>query len=125
MTKSVVQTAVALLALACDADLPPGVPRVLDVAPSEGRFDVTVAADLDPAPEVVEVALEALEADVEIAPGRTLRLWTYNGTLPGPQIEARAGDLVRIRFTNSLPEPTTIHWHGVRVPAAMDGVVAA
>ncbi|HEY5956514.1 MAG TPA: multicopper oxidase domain-containing protein, partial [Polyangiaceae bacterium] len=42
-----------------------------------------------------------------------------------PRIEARVGDTVRIRFKNSLPEPTTIHWHGLRVPAAMDGTAVA
>src|SRR5436305_988140 len=39
----------------------------------------------------------------------------------GPVIEARVGDVVEVRLTNRLPEPTTIHWHGLRVPAAMDG----
>ncbi|MBZ0122197.1 MAG: multicopper oxidase family protein [Sandaracinaceae bacterium] len=116
---------VVLGACSSPASLPPGVPQVIDVAPTEGPFDGMLAADLDPAPNVVEVALEARPADVEIAPGRTMSLWTYNGMLPGPRIEASVGDLVRVRFTNSLSEPTTIHWHGVRVPAAMDGVTAA
>lgn len=49
-------------------------------------------------------------------------MWTYNGLLPGPRIEAHVGDTVRIHFKNSLPEETTIHWHGVRVPVEMDGV---
>jgi len=99
-------------------------PEVMDVPPSEGPFETMVADDLDPSPDVVEVALEAKIADVELAPGRRVSMWTYNGMLPGPRIEARIGDTVRIRFKNSLPEATTIHWHGVRVPAAMDGVPA-
>ena len=69
----------------------------------------------------VVIDLEARPADVEIAPGRTIRAWTYNGQLPGPTIEARVGDTVVVRLTNNLEEPTTIHWHGVRLPAAMDG----
>ncbi|MCG3174815.1 MAG: Multicopper oxidase mco [Myxococcota bacterium] len=100
------------------------VPGVMDVPPSEGPFETVLARDLDPSPDVVEVALEAKVADVELAPGRRVPMWTYNGTLPGPRIEARVGNTVRVRFKNSLPEATTIHWHGVRVPAAMDGVPA-
>lgn len=98
---------------------------VIAIPPNEGAFDAPVAPDLDPAPDVVEVVLEARLASVEIAPGRSIEMWTYEGGVPGPTIEARAGDLVRVRFTNSLPEATTIHWHGLRIPAAMDGVPIA
>jgi len=56
-----------------------------------------------------------------VAPGITVDAWTYNGTVPGPTIHVRQGDRVRVLFTNHLPEPTTIHWHGLRVPADMDG----
>lgn len=100
------------------------IPEVIEVDASEGPFEPSAAPDLDPAPNVVEVALEAKVSDIEIAPGRTVSMWTYNGQLPGPRIEARTGDTVRVRFKNSLPEATTIHWHGVRVPAAMDGAPA-
>jgi manganese oxidase len=48
--------------------------------------------------------------------------YTYNGTVPGPMIRVTEGDQVRIIVTNELPDPTTIHWHGVEVPNAMDGV---
>jgi FtsP/CotA-like multicopper oxidase with cupredoxin domain len=100
-------------------------PKVIVVAPSSGPFDSELAEDLDPSDSVVEIALEAKPSEVELAPGRAARMWTYNGVLPGPRIEARVGDTVRIRFKNSLPEPTTIHWHGLRVPAAMDGTAVA
>jgi FtsP/CotA-like multicopper oxidase with cupredoxin domain len=99
-------------------------PAVIEVAPSEGPFESALAPDLDPDPAVVEVSLEAQATEVELAPGRRVAMWTYNGVLPGPRIEAHVGDTVRIRFRNSLPEETTIHWHGLRVPAAMDGVAA-
>lgn len=99
-------------------------PEVVAVPPSEGPFETTLAEDRDPSPNVVEIALEAKIAQVELAPGRRVPMWTYNGTLPGPRIEARVGDTVRIRFKNSLPEATTVHWHGLRVPATMDGVPA-
>lgn len=49
-------------------------------------------------------------------------VWAYNGRVPGPALRFRQGDTARIAFTNGLPDSTTIHWHGMRVPAAMDGV---
>jgi hypothetical protein len=49
-------------------------------------------------------------------------MWGYNGQSPGPTIEVVEGDRVRIFVTNRLPEPTTIHWHGQRLPNGMDGV---
>lgn len=97
-------------------------PDVIELAASEGPFETAIASDLDPADDVVEVELEAQESKIEIASGREVRLWTYNGVLPGPRIEAKVGDTVRIHFRNSLPEETTIHWHGLRVPNEMDGV---
>ena len=53
--------------------------------------------------------------------GRMLRVWAYNGQVPGPILRVRLGERLRVHFTNRLPEATTIHWHGVRVPNAMDG----
>jgi len=97
-------------------------PDVIELPASEGLPDTGAAPDLDDADDVVEVELEASEAEIEIAPGRQLRMWTYNESLPGPRIEAKVGDTVRVRFRNSLPQETTIHWHGLRVPNAMDGV---
>ena len=58
----------------------------------------------------------------EIAPGMQAHLWGYNGQSPGPTIEVVEGDRVRIFFTNKLPEHTSIHWHGQRLPNGMDGV---
>ena len=58
----------------------------------------------------------------EIAPGMKAHLWGYNGQSPGPTIEVVEGDRVRIFVTNKLPEHTTIHWHGQRLPNGMDGV---
>ena len=49
-------------------------------------------------------------------------LWGYEGTVPGPVLRARRGEELRVRLINELSEPTSIHWHGVRVPNAMDGV---
>jgi len=58
----------------------------------------------------------------EFAPGMVVNCWGYNGSTPGPTIEAVEGDRVRILVTNRLPEHTTIHWHGIFLPNGMDGV---
>ena len=58
----------------------------------------------------------------EMAPGFNVHMWGYNGQSPGPTIEVVEGDRVRLFVTNRLPEPTTIHWHGQRLPNGMDGV---
>ncbi len=58
----------------------------------------------------------------ELAPGMKANLWGYNGQSPGPTIEVVEGDRVRIFVTNRLPEHTSVHWHGQRLPNGMDGV---
>jgi manganese oxidase len=58
----------------------------------------------------------------EMAPGFKVNMWGYNGQSPGPTIEVVEGDRVRIFVTNKLPEHTTVHWHGQRLPNGMDGV---
>ena len=57
----------------------------------------------------------------EIYPGKILNLWGYNGSAPGPTIQARQGERVRIIVDNHLPEPTSMHWHGFDIPFDMDG----
>ena len=56
------------------------------------------------------------------ADGPPSDLWTYNGFAPGPEIRVRRGERVSVRLTNQLPEPTSLHWHGIRIANAMDGV---
>ena len=58
----------------------------------------------------------------EMTPGFKAHLWGYNGQSPGPTIEVVEGDRVRLFVTNRLPERTSIHWHGQRLPNGMDGV---
>ena len=58
----------------------------------------------------------------EVAPGFMVNMWGYNGQSPGPTIEVVEGDRVRIFVTNRLPEHTSVHWHGQRLPNGMDGV---
>lgn len=71
---------------------------------------------------VKEFHLVAEEIDHEFAPGTRAKCWGYNGSTPGPTIEAVEGDRVRIFVTNRLPEATTVHWHGILLPSGMDGV---
>jgi FtsP/CotA-like multicopper oxidase with cupredoxin domain len=61
------------------------------------------------------------EVDAEILPGVATRLWTYDGSFPGPTIESRRGRPVTVLHRNELPVPTVVHLHGGRTPAASDG----
>jgi manganese oxidase len=58
----------------------------------------------------------------EFAKGMMVNAWGYNGSTPGPTIEAVEGDRVRLLVTNKLPESTSVHWHGILLPNGMDGV---
>jgi plastocyanin len=69
-----------------------------------------------------EFTLTAKITDWEVSPGNTVQAWTYNGTVPGPTIKVNPGDHVRVVLDNQLPQSTVIHFHGIEVPNAMDGV---
>lgn len=71
---------------------------------------------------VKEFHLIAEEIEHEFAPGSRIKAWGYNGSTPGPTIEAVEGDRVRIYVTNRLPEHTSVHWHGFILPWGMDGI---
>jgi manganese oxidase len=71
---------------------------------------------------VKEFHLIAEEVEHEFAPGTRIKAWGYNGSSPGPTIEAVEGDRVRIYVTNRLGEHTSLHWHGLLVPSGMDGL---
>jgi len=91
-------------------------------------WDLTVpetVPDLNPDPRILEINLTAVVAQVEVSPGRRIEAWTFNGTIPGPLIRLSVGDRLIVHFTNRLPSPTTVHWHGLRVPIQMDGVPGA
>ena len=66
--------------------------------------------------------LIAAPLDMELIAGHQTPAWGYGGQAPGFELRARQGDWLRVRFVNHLPEPTTIHWHGIRLPLNMDGV---
>lgn len=96
------------------ADVDDSMPDVLGLSEIE---------DLNPAPDIVEYDITVGVTEVELIPGQTTEVWTYNGVYPGPLLRARKGNTVRLHVTNLLSEPTTIHWHGLRIDWRMDGIV--
>lgn len=71
--------------------------------------------------KTVEYDLQASSFNWEIAPSKTIQAWGFNNQVPGPVLRANAGDTLVVRLTNNLNEPTMIHWHGICLPASMDG----
>lgn len=98
-----------------------GTPDAGALAPLPTIEGLDELPDLNPDPRIVEVNLTAGEAEVELNPGRMTRVWAYNGRVPGPLLHARVGDRVIVHFRNELREPTTVHWHGLRIYDEMDG----
>ena len=89
--------------------------------------------DINPDPAITEVRLIASPARKEYLPGKLADVWAYRdgarsdsvGTVPGPMLQARVGEQVIVHFQNDLPAPTTVHWHGLRVPNAHDGSMSS
>ncbi len=86
-----------------------------------GYAQALASAQPDEGRAVVRIDLEAGEFDWEFVPGQLTRAWGFGGQVPGPTIEAQVGDVLEIHLANHLPEPTVVHWHGLRIPAVMDG----
>jgi FtsP/CotA-like multicopper oxidase with cupredoxin domain len=91
------------------------------LAQSSGLVNPLTAIDLNPDPDVVEIQLVAREDVISFGTENLKEVYAYNGSIPGPTIEGKIGDTLIVHFTNLLPEPTTIHWHGLELPANMDG----
>jgi FtsP/CotA-like multicopper oxidase with cupredoxin domain len=90
---------------------------------ADGATSVTDLVEHRTGEPDVALTLTARSGTVELASGRELDGFTLNGTSPGPTIEATQGDLVEVRLVNeSVPDGVSLHWHGVDVPNAMDGV---
>ena len=95
--------------------------------PSEGVLPATERAGNQPLPFRLENGVKVFELTARpvkwtILDGVEVTAWSYNGTVPGPLIRVTEGDHVRIVLTNQLPDATSIHWHGLVVPNAQDGV---
>jgi manganese oxidase len=99
--------------------LPPGLPG-RDYRPAVTPDGTTLPFKIKRDVKIFHLVAEPV--DHEFAPGLRGACWGYNGRVHGPTIEAVEGDHVRIYVTNKLPDPTTVHWHGLFVPNGMDGV---
>ena len=86
------------------------------ITPNVGSLPWTMDGDV----KVFHLIAEPIRR--EFSPGFWVNCWGYNGSSPGPTIEAIEGDRVRILVTNKLNEPTSVHWHGIILPNGMDGV---
>src|SRR5439155_17676207 len=75
-------------------------------------------------PDIEEHRLTATPATVKLTGSGhpDTAVWAYDGAVPGPELRVRRGEPVRITVSNKLGEDTTVHWHGIRLPNAMDGV---
>ena len=88
---------------------------------------MVISPDVSDLPYSIENGVKYFELTAEpvtreILPGVFINGWGYNGSIPGPTIQVYTGDRVRIRVINRLPEATSVHWHGLDIPNAMDGV---
>jgi FtsP/CotA-like multicopper oxidase with cupredoxin domain len=103
---------------ACRDTSAPGSAAQRATAEFQGSYPEAIA----PTGIVRTFDIEAAPAKLPLVDGKELEVWAYNGQVPGPTLRVKLGETVRVRFTNHLPQETTIHWHGVRLPNAMDGV---
>ena len=90
-------------------------------ADTDGEGNVVLEPDVQ-ADGTLQWELTASVIQWETEPGKFVEAYAYNGMIPGPQLRANVGDRIRIILHNELPEPTTIHSHGLFVPPDMDGV---
>lgn len=70
---------------------------------------------------VLEMSFAAAPTEIDLG-GVTVQTWAYGGAVPGPEVRLRRGQTLRAALTNDLPADTTLHWHGLAIPNAMDGV---
>ena len=96
----------------------------LRVAPHPRPIDGSsppVLVNVSKLPKTVEVSITAAITTLSLQPGVKSEAFAYNGQVPGPTLDIREGDHVIVHFKNNLPEPTTIHWHGIHLPFDSDG----
>jgi bilirubin oxidase len=126
---AVVSLAFSVVACTSSSQPAPAAPdnSAADAGPAPNDFQDTLPqpATMDnasSAPNTVEVSLTAGVSKLALAAGKpSTHAWAYNGSIPGPTLVATEGDHVIVHFTNKLPETTTVHWHGLHVPANQDG----
>src|SRR5438270_2931617 len=111
---------VAALTAAAVGAAASGMPDAFNASPAPTGQPSTSVVSLTEPPGPESVESFTLTPAVSAIDGR--EAWAYNGTVPGPELRVTQGDRVRVTLVNHLPAATTIHWHGVRVPNAADGV---
>ena len=89
-----------------------------------GTLLPTINPSFASTPNLREFSLRAAPGKTTIAPEpyAETEIWGYNGVTPGPELRVKQGDRLRITVENALTEETTVHWHGLRIPNAVDGV---
>jgi len=90
-------------------------------SPKGDGSNPAVLVNISKLPKTVEVNITAAVTTLSLQPGVTSEVFAYNGQVPGPTLDVREGDKVIVHFTNNLPEPTTVHWHGIHLPYESDG----
>jgi len=88
----------------------------------EREFKGAYRENPEPVGQVRRFELTAAPAEWGVVPPYRTAVWAYNGTVPGPVLRVKLGETVKVKLTNKLTQATTMHWHGIRVPNAMDGV---
>jgi len=94
-------------------------PRAIDEGPGPGNL--REAVNFSANPKKFETALVAMEAPVDLGNGVIATALTFNGTVPGPLFRLKVGEQVTVHFTNNLPIPASIHWHGIELTNRSDG----
>lgn len=100
----------------------PALADTAGIAVLEQQFAGAYPENAAPPQKIRAFKLVASPSQWGIAIPYRTEVWAYNEQIPGPTFRIKLGETIRINFTNKLPQPTTIHWHGIRVPNAMDGV---
>ncbi|HVS60630.1 MAG TPA: multicopper oxidase family protein, partial [Gemmatimonadaceae bacterium] len=90
-------------------------------APPKDNSNPPILVNISKLPKTVEVNITAGITTLSLEPGVTSEVFAYNGRVPGPTLDVREGDHVIVHFRNNLPEPTTVHWHGIHLPFESDG----
>ena len=108
--------------IGCRAKAPVEDPAAAARRQLEQQLASAYSMSAPPVTTVRSFDLTAAPTSVQQFDGRLLDVWAYNERVPGPVLRVRLGESIEVKLHNRLPQPTTIHWHGVRVPNAMDGV---
>ncbi len=95
--------------------------RLITIGPHDPLIAATEAQRRPAGAPIESVTLTAAPTTIHLD-GRAVNTWAFNGTVPGPQIRVRAGQVLRATVINRLPAPLTIHWHGIALRNDMDGV---